>query len=287
MVRGMAVIYGLFDPRKPIELENCRYIGQTVRALELRVYEHCSSAQRSSLDPVHCWIRSLGGDGVDPTPLVLQDVDEQDLDQCETEWIALGRDAGWALLNVTNGGDGWRSRKALSEAHRAKIGESVRRAFEADPTFGPRIGQSLRRYYEENPEAHERLSEGKRRKYASDPTYAQRIAEAGRRRFADPEERRKASEAGKAAHARDPERRRRVGAQATERFQDPQERARLSQRLQAVYEDPALRARVGAAVSAARAKEDKSPLMCPICGKGPFKGPRALRLHQTRMGCDQ
>ena len=279
----MAVIYGLFEQRKPLLLWEVRYIGQTDRTTRRRIYEHIrDSVVRHYTNSVNDWIRELVNKGVQPIIWELEQVVgddwEERLDQREIAWIAEGRRQGWQLLNDTKGGRGWISRGPLSDEHRAKISIASRKAYDNDPSIRERISASLTSYYDNNPEAHEKLTEGKLRKYAEDPTYREKVALGGKKRFSDPAERQRVSEIGKAAWANNPERH----EAARQRTMDPVARQQMSETLTALYEDPDLRRRIGDAVKDARSKEDKSPLFCDICNRGPFIGPFGLKLHKTK-----
>ena len=141
----MGVIYGLFDPRKPIELPNCRYFGQTTYSLSFRLGGHLSDARTGDQRYVCNWIRSIQRDGVNPIIVLVELLDDGDylgLDNAERKWIAVGRERGWRLTNGTDGGHGTRgyshgdeqrakisaalSGKPKSPEHRAKIAEFMK-----------------------------------------------------------------------------------------------------------------------------------------------------------------
>ena len=121
-----SVIYGLFDPRVPIELSNVRYIGQTTIEEEDRLTDHINAAIRANPDyPVYKWIRKvLAGDArpivrvletvtTDPLPEELKnELCETWLDVREVAWITSGKQQKWRLVNATPGG---RSGDRLSE----------------------------------------------------------------------------------------------------------------------------------------------------------------------------
>lgn len=266
------VIYGLFDPRKTTDLENCRYIGQCTRdeRLTRRLREHIREAVlRNGNWPVHFWIRKLNRDGVKPIVVILERCWNKgiELDVREIAWIASGRLRRWPLLNVTNGGSGWLDRGPLSSEHREKIGEASRRSYAEDSTLSARISASLLEHYQD-PAAREKLSVGKIAKYDADPEYRQRVSEGGKRSYAD-----------------NPDRGQHISDMVTQRFSDPAERERMSEILTEVYKNPEIRKRISSSVSAFRATEDKTPSWCPVCESGPFVGLRGMRLHQTQKGC--
>jgi len=96
-------IYGLYDPRKPIELENCRYVGQTVNPLDEHLKDHLSSARVNNNASRDRWIRELIADGVTPSIHLIDDVDDIDATDVECAWILDGIAAGWDLTNEGTG----------------------------------------------------------------------------------------------------------------------------------------------------------------------------------------
>lgn len=108
----MAVIYGLFDPRKPLNWENCRYIGQTVEEAEKHRQSHVYYARMYPKRDVYKWINELLDDGIDPSVLVLEDgLKIEELDPHEDYWIVYGRSLGWDLTNHRKGGGSFRGRR--------------------------------------------------------------------------------------------------------------------------------------------------------------------------------
>ncbi len=102
----MAFIYGLFDPRKPIEHENCHYIGQTTQTLNKHLKDHIQAAKNpkpttASRDK---WIQELLADGVRPVIESLEVVnDELTIHDVEWAWIVRGFAEGWPLTNEGTG----------------------------------------------------------------------------------------------------------------------------------------------------------------------------------------
>lgn len=107
-------IYGLFDPRHPLEPSYCRYVGQTINEVTQRLRDHIAEAQRStSRRWVLRWIRKLLREEVVPVVQVLEFVQDSDplvfavlIDEAEQRWIAKGRIEGWRLTNHSGGGRG-------------------------------------------------------------------------------------------------------------------------------------------------------------------------------------
>jgi hypothetical protein len=99
----MAIIYGLYDPRKPIELENCRYIGQTVSPLSEHLVDHLSSAKTLKNAGRDRWIRALLADGVIPTIAAIEEIANDLTHEVEWDWIKRGFAEGWDLTNEGTG----------------------------------------------------------------------------------------------------------------------------------------------------------------------------------------
>ena len=98
----MIKIYGLVDPRT----NQIRYIGQTYRNLERRLYEHvydCIRRPRSSHKVK--WINSLIKANLIPTILLLETVDKIILEEREKYWILKLKSDGVKLTNSTEGGE--------------------------------------------------------------------------------------------------------------------------------------------------------------------------------------
>src|SRR3990167_761993 len=133
-------IYGLFDPAEP---KHIRYVGMTETDPE-RPYSH----YKSTYNPrIVAWVRRLREQGRGYEVRILESflagVARQDICEAECDFIALARQRGDDLLNLTDGGEGgniWRptaeERKAISDrltGHfvspetRAKIGAANRR----------------------------------------------------------------------------------------------------------------------------------------------------------------
>lgn len=122
----MAIIYGLFDPRSPLMLYNCRYIGQTIQSSTERRGQHITDSRSGKQRYVHKWIRKMESDGVSPVIVIIDRFDDNDydaIDGAERFWIAKGRGDGWRLTNHNDGGRGNRGYKHTEET-KAKISEA-------------------------------------------------------------------------------------------------------------------------------------------------------------------
>lgn len=128
---SLSVIYSMSCICHPEE--GIRYIGQTRRGMEKRLYEHLwdsSHKRRRSTDfnlPVHNWVRKHGASNI--TMSVVEETPEGRLDEREIHWIAHYRGIKDNLLNIHNGGEsrsGWththETRRRIGEAGRMRIG---------------------------------------------------------------------------------------------------------------------------------------------------------------------
>jgi LysM repeat protein len=127
----MGVIYSLTCVCHPEA--GVRYIGQTRRGLERRLYEHLwdSSEKRKRLKdfnlPVHHWIRKHGPENIQGS--IVECVPEELLDEREIYWVAYYRGISEKLLNLHGGGNsraGWvqteDARRKISEAGKSRLG---------------------------------------------------------------------------------------------------------------------------------------------------------------------
>lgn len=114
-------VYGLVDPRT-LEV---RYIGKTVSGLK-RTREHywekCYNGYKTN------WIKQLRDAGLRYNTVVLEICNRDTLSEQEQWWIAYGKLSGWALTNLTDGGDGVIGRVTSPET-KAKI-SAARKQFE-------------------------------------------------------------------------------------------------------------------------------------------------------------
>lgn len=117
MGNEMGNVYGLVDSCT-MEL---RYVGKTVRPLKVRLRAHLQC--RSPNSHLNNWLRSARVSAV-----VLERAPE-DLAEAEIRWIRKMREQGARLLNMTDGGNGGRTRgstgRKLTAEHRAKIGAGL------------------------------------------------------------------------------------------------------------------------------------------------------------------
>ncbi len=91
-------IYSLKDPRN----NEIRYVGKTVN-MENRYHAHTNIGGNKKND---LWISELKALGFLPIMDILEVSDEENWDEAEKYWIAYGRDNGWKLNNIADGGGG-------------------------------------------------------------------------------------------------------------------------------------------------------------------------------------
>lgn len=125
------VIYGLYCTCHPER--GIRYVGQTTRTVERRVFEHTwdavSRKGRSAPNtPLSHWIRKHGVENI--AFRVLQEAESEDIDALEVFWIEeLGTHKSDGGLNLALGGNtrrGWRhSEEARQKITKALTGRPV------------------------------------------------------------------------------------------------------------------------------------------------------------------
>ena len=111
--KGCTYIYGLVDPRDNM----LRYVGKSIRPLE-RLSNHLN--EKSNCHRSH-WLHLLKRNGIKPRIVVLEVVGEgRTWQEAEREWIAMFREAGFNLVNSTDGGDGVTNLSGESKERMAK-----------------------------------------------------------------------------------------------------------------------------------------------------------------------
>lgn len=91
-------IYSLKDPRT----NEVRYIGKANNPT-LRLFSHLSG--RSS-KANQAWFSELASCGLAPVMEIVEETDESGWVEAEKKWIASGRELGWNLTNISDGGTG-------------------------------------------------------------------------------------------------------------------------------------------------------------------------------------
>lgn len=121
VIGDCTLVYALLDPRSG----EARYVGKTSGTLERRVANHIQQSPKRKL-PSSNWIRSLVGNGLRPSAIVLEAVPAGgDWIEAERFWIEYLRSLGARLLNLTHGGEGLAGLVHTQE-HRAKIAAKLR-----------------------------------------------------------------------------------------------------------------------------------------------------------------
>lgn len=91
-------IYALVDPR----YNDIRYVGKSLKP-QLRLKQHINekACNRGKIS----WIEDLKKSELVPEMRILETCDERNWDERERWWIKYGRENGWELLNLTEGGE--------------------------------------------------------------------------------------------------------------------------------------------------------------------------------------
>jgi hypothetical protein len=142
----MSVVYGLIDG-DTLEL---RYVGQTVGPLSKRFRQHGYGAKNKHLKN---WLQAR------PVNIITLEREPEDLDAAEIKWIAGMRAQGTRLLNVLNGGNGWRFGQNRSAENKAKISAAM-------------LGKHNARGFVQTPETRAKMSAGHRGLHHSPETRA-------------------------------------------------------------------------------------------------------------------
>lgn len=116
-----AYIYGLYDPRN----DELKYVGKTkAKRLSERLKEHIRKAKREQTSPRDRWIVELLDKSKKPYIIVLDECIRNDYGEAEKWWIALCKDLGFELTNLTDGGEeGSPEYYKFTKEHRKKIGK--------------------------------------------------------------------------------------------------------------------------------------------------------------------
>jgi hypothetical protein len=193
------LVYSLLDPRTG----DVRYIGKSSIGMK-RPREHQIACGRKAKTHNARWLRELWADG-ERVPLILV------LEECDSEaqvlareivLIALFREAGFNLTNITNGGDGISGHKMSPETRarmsalwtperRAKQSEALKARYE-NPEARAFLGEAISKA-KSTPEARARASAAGARVLADKDNVAKLVAS----RWADPAAREKQSELSK------------------------------------------------------------------------------------------
>jgi len=108
-------IYILKDPRN----NSVRYIGQTIVKLSSRYSQHIYQWKRTigKLTHINSWIKSLNNINLKPVIELIEDnINHENLDNKEVQYIKLYKSIGANLTNHTEGGKGIRGYKQSEES---------------------------------------------------------------------------------------------------------------------------------------------------------------------------
>ncbi len=100
-------IYALSDPRDPL---NIRYIGKADNPKH-RLSKHLWEMEKLGNTHKSCWIKNLSKQGLRPAISILDEVPKTHWQEFEKDHIQMARNAGFDLVNSTEGGEGFRSGK--------------------------------------------------------------------------------------------------------------------------------------------------------------------------------
>lgn len=135
MVVHQFLVYGLTDPRTG----EIRYVGKSAKGMK-RPQEHGRKGRGNG----RCknWVASLAKIGLKCGIEVLECCETLDeLSTAEVRWIKKGRDAGWRLTNLTDGGEGAPGH-IKSPATRRKLSQAAIER-QANPEVRERIRQRM------------------------------------------------------------------------------------------------------------------------------------------------
>jgi hypothetical protein len=123
---GKFSVYALSDP----ETDELRYVGMTIKKLEVRLNNHCSEANRKpSASHRTRWLRSVTSRGLRPKIELVEELpDATSMAEAEEYWITQFRAMGFRLVNGNGGGWGGPSKphsEGLPAETRAKISKSL------------------------------------------------------------------------------------------------------------------------------------------------------------------
>lgn len=94
------LIYSLEDPRNGL----IRYVGQTIKTLEERLYQHLQVDDKTNSHKSQ-WIKQLLKLNLKPVISLIEEVEEKDWRNAEKYWIAQLKAWCFDLTNSTEGGD--------------------------------------------------------------------------------------------------------------------------------------------------------------------------------------
>jgi hypothetical protein len=139
----MATIYVLCDGREMDPIKRVRYVGQTVRSLEIRLRHHWQTANAGEQWHRARWMRAVKSAGGDVLMEPVARVSVSEADSAEIAHISSFRARGCDLTNRNNGGRGGST--DVSPETRQKMSESARQRGPRTPETQQKITEALRK----------------------------------------------------------------------------------------------------------------------------------------------
>jgi len=124
----MAYIYVLYARGT----HDFRYVGQTVSDPKSRLYAHRREAKSGAAGYKNNWMRSVGPHNV--VVETLEEVQDSMVDWREQFWIAALTEAGFQLVNRTEGGRGYKMRGPVHTEEQKKSGPKPEKEQSLDPS---------------------------------------------------------------------------------------------------------------------------------------------------------
>jgi GIY-YIG catalytic domain len=225
-------VYGLTD-----EAGEIQYVGQTRYTLNNRMKRHLTEARNGYQDARCDWIRASIEAGKEIGIVLL----EQDAvwDEAETRWISRYRQINPNLLNVMDGGSGFRKGDKRSDETRARMTASLKSQW-YDPEMRAKRTTGIKA--ERNtPEAKQRLSDMQKAAWQRDEVREARISK--RNVTVQGDEFREKMRVKALKQMADPEARKSIGAKNRKHYADnPAERERAAEAARKGWADPVKRA---------------------------------------------
>ena len=157
-------IYALKD-----ENNRVRYIGKSSHSVSKRFSRHLADGRNGNSTHKACWIRGMQQRGLEPTVQIMETVDGDGLEQ-EVRWIAMMREMGAKMTNLTDGGDGVCGCKRTDE-QKAKQSAALKEYYKTHthPTKGRKLSEAQCKKQSERmkghtntPEARKNMSEARK-----------------------------------------------------------------------------------------------------------------------------
>jgi hypothetical protein len=229
-------VYGLASSAD----DRIRYIGQTIRPLEVRLQKHILEAQSGGQTPKSRWIRKVLEQGYTINILPLKENATHHED--EIKLIAEYRSQGYELLNLVDGGQGCLNpspelRAQMSERwkkyHENPLNRELRAQWSRqrwqDPNFRKRVHAALIQA-SQKPEYKEKISRSSRLMYENHPTLRERRSQQFKKLWQNPEHRKMISEKQR-QRMNEPEVKARMAESQQKRWSDPAAREAISKRM--------------------------------------------------------